>query len=247
MREELLELKLNLTELVNNPEFMNLIGFYNGMINSPINLYVDCDGTIIDTMTVGFEMCRQRGIINDEELRNRFFQREADFYEFFRRGKVLADAIDNINLLNSTGLFDISILTASSPYSLTERPCKVDYFTSKLPSNKLIFSDVSKKEKKCETKGVKAVHGILIDDSVKHVNEWNKAGGLGLLFRKDDKNEFNTICDPNESYDGVIEVSSILDVVSILTNEDVLNYLSGNTTYDDLKNKLFGVQKRKVM
>ena len=245
MEKDLSNFRLTLIQLVEDKEFMNLIGFNNGIVTNPINLYIDCDGTIIDTMSVGFEICRQRGIINNEELRNRFFQKEANFYEFFRKGRVLSNAINIIKILNTTGLFNISILTASSPHSLTERPCKIEYFSKFLPGNRLIFSDVSKKEKKCETKGVKAQHGILIDDSITHVNEWNKAGGLGLLFKKDENNEFNSICSPDETYDGVITVTSISDILELLTNENIVSYLQGYITYDELKTHIFGKQKRK--
>jgi hypothetical protein len=151
-------------------------------------LYIDFDGVIKDTISIIYAEAERKNIdLKDPEICKEFFV-NYDWHKLLKEAKVLEDSINNIKLLDESGLFKIMILT--HVYSNKEAFAKYDDLAECLPNITMIPVPKSKKK----TDMVNAKGCILVDDYKGNLKEWEEAGGIAYRFcvtETDDK--FNSI------------------------------------------------------
>lgn len=135
-------------------------------------VYIDFDGVLYDTVSI---------ILNEMKKNNISFEKDCSkFFEKLDWKKILYSAqeinlsISKIEKLKSK--YNIKILTHVS--SLNEMEEKSNFIRNKFTDIDIIF--VPKKLDKNFI--VNAKNNILIDDSKKNIDNWNKNGGIGILF-----------------------------------------------------------------
>lgn len=141
-----------------------------------INLYIDFDGVIVDTIKTSYEMIRKEGIdTKDYDAVSQFYSK-LDWKMFLNNSKQINNSFENIKKLVNSGLFYVNILTHVT--TLYEAEEKIKYLRKYLDDITIIT--VPKKISK--TKMVCAKDAILIDDFSKNLVEWEKEGGIGVRF-----------------------------------------------------------------
>lgn len=146
-----------------------------------INLYIDFDGVIKDTINVSYKMMNDLGIeLSDRDSVIRFYQ-NIDWNELLDSSEELNKAFKYIGLICDEGFYNPIILTTVN--SLGEMTAKVNYVRSKNDFISIICvpSGVSK------DKMVNAIGSILVDDYSGNLVSWNDAGGIGIKFGSDDR------------------------------------------------------------
>lgn len=152
-----------------------------------INLYIDFDGVLVDTINVTYKIIDSLGIkINDVERVSKFY-RELNWEELLSNIDEINEAFKNIELLEGSGLFNISILTTVN--SLHEMQAKVNYIRKR--NKKVSIICVPKGIEKCEV--VNPLNSILIDDYSGNLIPWIEKGGIGIKFSNNDDPRFLTI------------------------------------------------------
>lgn len=143
-----------------------------------INLYIDFDGVVLDTISITFEQMKTEGIDLKDFVRVKEFYQNVDWSHLLSTAEVINDSIDNIQKIIDTGKYDVSILTHVN--SLTEAVEKVRYIRQ-------YFKDITvipvpkeiSKTKMVQTKG-----SILVDDYAGNLREWESEEGIAVRFSK---------------------------------------------------------------
>ena len=157
-----------------------------------MNLYLDFDGVIADTIVVTYKMIEERGIdINDRPKVCEFY-RTLNWFNLLSNIDQINNSIKYIKKLQSSGLYNMAILTTVN--SLEEISAKKEYIR-KFGLNLPIIS-VPKGVSKSEL--VDAKQAILVDDYGGNLYPWEKAGGIGVKFSNKESNEFITISSLSE-------------------------------------------------
>ena len=135
-----------------------------------MNLYLDFDGVIVDSIRVTYKMLEEKGISVEDTSKVQEFYRELDWFK-------LLDDISQINkILLKNEVYNLYILTTVN--SLKELEAKVKYlrgFGLNIP-----VIAVPKGVNKSEL--VDAKNSILVDDYSGNLYPWEKAGGIGVKF-----------------------------------------------------------------
>jgi len=178
------------------------------------NLYIDCDGVILDTVKFAFLEMKSLGIdITNQEKVTKYFK-EIDWNYLIDKGGVLNNSLEKIKTLNESNLFNlVCILTHRCSY--LEGVVKTNNFKETIPGVKVIT--VPKKIQKHHA--VNSHGNILIDDAVDKVLAWVIDGGIGILFKED----IDTLIMPFELNDKqpYFITNNLLDIIDInnLLNE----------------------------
>ena len=159
-----------------------------------MNLYLDFDGVIVDSIKVTYKMIEEKGINLDDTPKVREFYQKLDWFDLLSNINQLNDSIEYIKKLNNDGTYKIYILTTVN--SLDEIEAKVNYIR-KFGLNIPIIS-VPKGVNKNDI--VNAKDNILVDDYSGNLYYWEKAGGIGVKFSLDNKKQqgFITVNSLNE-------------------------------------------------
>lgn len=139
-------------------------------------LYIDFDGVILDTITPSVKKMEEQNVNQKEFKEVREFFRNEDWSKLIKESEIINSSIECIQKIKATGNFSISILTHVN--SIEEGVHKVDYIRS-------IFDDISiiiVPREISKARMVIAKDAILIDDYFKNLDEWQAAGGEGILF-----------------------------------------------------------------
>ncbi len=143
-----------------------------------INLYIDFDGVVLDTISITQAEMLKRGIDLKDRPAVKDFYSSLDWNQLLLTAEVINDSINNIQKIIDTGFFDVSILTHVN--SLHEAVEKVHYIRQ-------YFKDITvipvpkeiSKTKMVQTKG-----SILIDDYAGNLREWESEGGISVRFSR---------------------------------------------------------------
>lgn len=144
-----------------------------------INLYIDFDGVIKDTIRVSYKMMADLGIdLNNKADVIKFYQ-SIDWNELLDNSEELNNAFQNINKIYEEKIFRPAILTTVN--SLGEMIAKTNYIRSKNEDISIICvpSGVEK------NMIVKASKAILVDDYSGNLASWVKSGWIGIKFGYD--------------------------------------------------------------
>lgn len=141
-----------------------------------MNLYLDFDGVIVDSIRVTYKMLEEKGISVEDTSKVQEFYRELDWFKLLDDISQINNSIKNIKILLKNEVYNLYILTTVN--SLKELEAKVKYlrgFGLNIP-----VIAVPKGVNKSEL--VDAKNSILVDDYSGNLYPWEKAGGIGVKF-----------------------------------------------------------------
>ena len=174
-----------------------------------INLYLDCDGVILDTIPtidkalqkVGYTY---KGQSKNEPFMKDFLKNKFNWEEEIELIPILDDSVNKIKKLDKKNIFNIKILT--HVISDKEAKAKEKLFAELLPNIEVIT--VPKEIKKTEMVEVK--NGILVDDYLPNVVDFNSEGGIGIKFAG------------KETSDDVIRITDLLELITFVDKWELL-------------------------
>lgn len=174
-----------------------------------INLYLDCDGVILDTIPaidkalqkVGYTY---KGQSKNEPFMKDFLKNKFNWEEEIELIPILDDSVNKIKKLDKENIFNIKILT--HVISDKEAKAKEKLFAELLPNIEVIT--VPKEIKKTEMVEVK--NGILVDDYLPNVVDFNSEGGIGIKFAG------------KETSDDVIRITNLLELITFVDKWELL-------------------------
>lgn len=147
------------------------------------NLYIDFDGVLMDTVTTSYRLLDEQKVdrTNDEEMLK--FYETLNWEEVIEVTPILNDSINRLRKIKDSKRFNISILTHVN--SLQEIIEKVKFIRKYFHDITVIAcpKQISK------TQMVHVKDAILIDDWHVNLEEWEKAGGIGIHFSSTYKNK----------------------------------------------------------
>ena len=153
-----------------------------------INLYIDFDGVILNTIDVSYGMLKDLGISHRDYDRVGEFYANLDWKKFLKECNPINDSINCIKKIIDSNMFNVNIL--SHVTGLDEAIAKIEYIRKYFKD--ITFIPVPKKISK--TKMVHTKDAILIDDFKGNLTEWEKNGGIGIRFNTDmEANGFTVI------------------------------------------------------
>lgn len=135
-------------------------------------LYIDFDGVILDTIPILYNDAKASGFeTNDAKFYERY-----DFKKILKDEYIINDAVECINKLIASELFDVNILTHCN--SIKEGADKVRYIRRHFKDITVIIcpKEISK------TKMVHTENAILVDDYAGNLREWESEGGIPVRF-----------------------------------------------------------------
>ncbi len=141
-----------------------------------INLYIDFDGVILDTISVALKIMKERNIdIRDIQAISKFYT-TLDWQYVLSITPEINDSLSCIQKLIDTKLFDVSILTHIN--SLNEAIHKVNFIRKYFKDITVIpVPKVISKTKMVQTEG-----SILVDDYAGNLREWEAEHGIAIRF-----------------------------------------------------------------
>ena len=174
-----------------------------------INLYLDCDGVILDTIPaidkalqkVGYTY---KGQSKNESFMKDFLKNKFNWEEEIELIPILDDSVNKIKKLDKEDIFNIKILT--HVISDKEAKAKEKLFAELLPNIEVIT--VPKDTKKTEMVEVK--NSILVDDFLPNVVDFNSEGGIGIKFAG------------KETSDDVIRITDLLELITFVDKWELL-------------------------
>lgn len=142
-----------------------------------INLYIDFDGVIMNTIEISYKELEKLNINPKEFDKTQEYFRDLDWKEFLnKKCTPINDSIECIQKIIDSNLFNVNILSHIN--SLDEAIEKIKYIRKYFKD--ITFIPVPKKISK--TKMVHTSGSILIDDYSGNLREWEATGGIGVRF-----------------------------------------------------------------
>lgn len=163
--------------------------------------YIDCDGVILDTefgLFDEYNKLKNMGV----DIKRLTYLQQLDWREWIRRATIINNAIAIIKEHNSD---DIEILT--KVHSLSEGLAKIEYFRELGIKNNIVLvpNDLSK------SSVVQAKGNLLVDDSIKNLDDWSVHNGIPLFFNAigENKSIFKEQITTNEQYPLISTLESV--------------------------------------
>ncbi len=143
-----------------------------------INLYIDFDGVIVNTIDITYKMASIQGIKKDYTNYLQFFQ-NLNWEEVLEKATPINDSFNEIRKIIASNKFNVAILTHVT--SIHEAEAKIKLINKYLENMTIITVPKSvSKTKVINTKG-----SILIDDFPHNLDDWSNSGGYGVRFDLD--------------------------------------------------------------
>ena len=154
--------------------------------------YIDCDGVILDTETGLFDEYNKLKQQNPT-LKRLVYLQQLNWQYWIRQAKIIGNAIEILKQQNPD---DVAILT--KVHSLAEGLAKIEYFRELGVKNNVILvpNDIKK------SSVVQATGNLLLDDSIKNLDDWASYGGIPMFFNQfgENKETFKEQTTTNEFY-----------------------------------------------
>ena len=142
-----------------------------------INLYIDFDGVIMNTIEVSYKELEKLNIKPKEHEKASSYYSNLNWKEFLnKKCTPINNSIECIQKIIDSNMFNVNILSHIN--SLDEAVEKIKYIRKYFKD--ITFIPVPKKISK--TKMVHTEDSILIDDYSGNLREWEAAGGIGVRF-----------------------------------------------------------------
>ena len=153
------------------------------------NLYIDFDGVILDTITPVYNLAKKLNLdVKTQTKEIGLLYSKIDWETLIEESEELSDSIKSIKELHESKKFNISILTHIN--SLKEAKAKIEFINNLFED--LTIIPVPKSVSK--TKMTQTKDAILVDDYSGNLREWEKEGGIGVKFSKNEIDKhFKTI------------------------------------------------------
>ncbi len=163
-----------------------------------MNLYIDFDGVILDTIPVLDKVLLDRNIDLNDEYKKREIFAGLDWEKIVNETPEINDSINQIIKLRKSNKFNVAILTHVN--SMQEAIAKINFLEKKLPDiTKIIVPKDISKAKMLETK-----NSILVDDYGVNLDEWSEEGGISI--------KFSTKVDKVYKYRSISKLDQLLDL-----------------------------------
>lgn len=148
-----------------------------------INLYIDFDGVIMNTIEIGYETIKKNGKeVNSKNCID--FYSNLDWKDFLNnKCSEINNSISCIQKIIDSNLYNVSIL--SHVTTLNEAVEKIKYIRKYFKD--ITFIPVPRSISKTEM--VHTEGAILIDDYSGNLREWEKEGGIGIRFNLEGENK----------------------------------------------------------
>lgn len=163
--------------------------------------YIDCDGVILDTECGLFDEYNRLKNMGVDIKRLTYLQ-QLNWQEWIRQAKIINNAIAIIKEHNPN---DAEILT--KVHSLSEGLAKIEYFRELgIQNNIILVPNRLDKSSVVQAKG-----NLLVDDSIKNLDEWVVHDGIPLFFNAvgENKSTFKEQTTINEQYPIISTLESI--------------------------------------
>lgn len=148
-----------------------------------INLYIDFDGVIMNTIEIGYKMMDEMDIERNYNNASEFY-RNLDWKNFLNnKCSQINNSIECIQKIIDSNLFNVNIL--SHVTCLNEAIAKIEYIRQYFKD--ITFIPVPKDISK--TKMVHTQDAILIDDYAGNLREWATSGGIGVRFNLENEDK----------------------------------------------------------
>lgn len=141
-----------------------------------LNLYIDFDGVILDTITTFNRIMKEMNVDVESTKEDKSFYRNLDWSKVIAITPEINDSIACLQKLIDSNKYDLAILTHIN--SIDEIIEKVKFIREHFGNITII--PVPKAISK--TKMVHAKGAILVDDYSGNLREWEAAGGIGIRF-----------------------------------------------------------------
>lgn len=163
-----------------------------------MNLYIDFDGVILDTIPILDKVIDDNNIdILDFHAKRKIFS-ELDWENIVRNTPQINDSIESIKKLRKSNKFNVAILTHIN--SIQEAVAKIKYLEEMLPDiTKIVVPKEISKSKMLETKG-----SILVDDYGGNLDEWSQDGGIAIKFTQNGEKAYK--------YKSITKLDELLDL-----------------------------------
>lgn len=160
-----------------------------------IDLYIDFDGVILNTIDVASDI-----YFGDREhvgYPPRSFYEDIDWNELLDKCQEINNSIIYLDKLIKSDLYHVAILT--HVVCDDERKAKINFLKNKFPDLKVIT--VFKDYNKCDV--VECKNSILVDDYLENLVLWQSKGGIAIKFS-----------DKNKKYDfiSISNLGSLIDI-----------------------------------
>ena len=144
-----------------------------------LNLYIDFDGVIMNTIEVTYEIMNNQKIDLKDIDKVEEFYKNSDWNTILKQSVPINNSWECLEKILESKKFNVSILTHVN--SLKEIEEKVKIIRKHFRDITII--PVPKSISK--TKMLKAEGAVLVDDYVNNLIEWEEAGGYGIKFDLD--------------------------------------------------------------
>lgn len=151
-----------------------------------MDLYLDFDGVLLDTINVSYKMMEELGIDLKDRLKVTEFYKNLDWVNLLNISEELARAFYYINEIYNEHIFNPRILTKVN--SLNEMVAKIEYTRTK--NNDISVICVPNGIDKCKV--VNAKDSFLVDDYSYNLINWEQEGGIGIKFSNKQSDKFIT-------------------------------------------------------
>lgn len=168
-----------------------------------VDLYIDFDGVILDTMTDAYKEYEEYK--RSDDISSREYFEKLDWNTLLQESDQINNSIDNIKMLMDSGLYNVSVLT--HVVCEAEIVAKVKFLGEKIPGLNVITVD--KRNNKCDV--VNCANAVLVDDYMENLELWAARGGIAIKFSdKNKRRQFMTI----DSLDDLIDKYD--DIISLI-------------------------------
>ena len=162
--------------------------------------YIDFDGVILDTEEILFEEWRKNPdshLLSEKEKIE--YIKNANWKYVLENSKIINDAI---YILRQSDPNKVAILTRVHSLE-NEGAEKIKYLRRKLVENQIILAPYNLRKDEV----VEAYGNILVDDSLRNLKQWCKAGGYPMYFNKNNGNiDPWGSCNDNYHYQKVLKI-----------------------------------------
>lgn len=163
--------------------------------------YIDCDGVILDTELNLFDEYNRLKEAGTDIKRLAYLQ-QLDWREWVRQAPIINNSIE---ILKNNSEDAVEILT--KVHSLAEGSAKIEYFRELGIKNNIIL--VPHNLNKSDV--VEAQGHLLVDDSIKNLDNWSFYNGIPLFFNQFGTNQsiFKEQVEINDQYPIISSLDSV--------------------------------------
>ncbi len=174
-------------------------------MNDKKDLYIDCDGVIIDTITTIIMELNKLGydyqqVKKDNKFMTHYLSHKFLFSQKFPDIPAIDDNINKIIQINKTNIFN-SLAILTHVITPEEAKIKIKRFNDELPGIKVIT--VPKQLSKSSFVPVK--NAILVDDYPQNTLDWYTNGGIGINYKEPSPNE------------NILTINDLLELITIFS------------------------------